>query len=137
MVLDKITELFGELETKINFVDEINNLFGKTLALDFNSLDFWRIDENKVSEILAFFLDCTFRQKCTRVSHLCWQLISLQTDGLFRSKLYALIKASEILHLGVPINFLSSGQIKASEVKPTPGMSLLHERGFKRFWASF
>jgi PD-(D/E)XK nuclease superfamily len=57
MELDKITELFGELETKIGFVDEINARFGKTLALDFNSLDFWRIDENKVSEILAFFLD--------------------------------------------------------------------------------
>jgi len=57
MERDKITELFEELETKIGFVDEINAQFGKTLALDFNSLDFWRIDEKKVSEILAFFLN--------------------------------------------------------------------------------
>lgn len=57
MELDKIEGLFRELETKIGFVDEINARFGKTLALDFNSFDFWEIDENKVSEILAFFLD--------------------------------------------------------------------------------
>lgn len=54
---EKTENLFRELKLKIDFVSELNALFGRTLAADFNSLDFWRLDENKVSEILAYFLD--------------------------------------------------------------------------------
>lgn len=53
----KLENFFSNLKEKASFVNEINSLFGKTLALDFNSLDFWTINENKVSEIIAFFLD--------------------------------------------------------------------------------
>lgn len=50
---------FSIIKTKIHLNSEIVKYYGKTLAPDFNSFNFWSIyiDENKVSEIIAFFLD--------------------------------------------------------------------------------
>jgi hypothetical protein len=45
------------LEAKININNEVKKAFGKVLAPAFNSFDFWYLDENKTSEILAFFLN--------------------------------------------------------------------------------
>lgn len=54
----------------------------------------------------------------------CWQLISLQADGLFRTKLYAQIFRLGFFHSAVSVNFISSGQIKASESKSVSGAIL-------------
>lgn len=48
---------FSIVQTKIELNNGIKKLYGKTLAPGFNSFNFWTLDENKVSEILAFFLD--------------------------------------------------------------------------------
>ncbi|MDX5479225.1 MAG: PD-(D/E)XK nuclease family protein, partial [Cyclobacteriaceae bacterium] len=36
---------------------QVREIYGKEMAPNFNSLDFWRIDENKISQIIAYFLD--------------------------------------------------------------------------------
>lgn len=48
---------FSIIQTKIELNDGIKKFHGKTLAPEFNSFNFWALDENKVSEILAFLLD--------------------------------------------------------------------------------
>lgn len=48
---------FSVLQTKIELNNEVKSFYGKILAPEFNSFKFWSIDENKVSEILSFFLD--------------------------------------------------------------------------------
>lgn len=53
----EIRNFFSIAHTKITLVEEVNNIYGKELAPNFNSFDFWSIDENKVSEIIAYFLD--------------------------------------------------------------------------------
>lgn len=50
---------YSILHTKVQFVKNVKSEFSKSLASDFNSLDFWNINENKVSEILTFFLNPT------------------------------------------------------------------------------
>ena len=55
----EIKNFFSIAETKIKLTEQIRNYYAKEMAPDFNSFDFWQrqIDENKVSSILAFFLD--------------------------------------------------------------------------------
>lgn len=48
---------FTTIHTKIKATNEVRNQFGKLLSPDFNIFDFWYIDENKTSQILAHFLN--------------------------------------------------------------------------------
>ncbi|WP_313578164.1 PD-(D/E)XK nuclease family protein [Chishuiella sp.] len=48
---------FSLLENKLDFINEMKTNFNNKLALGFNSFDFWKLNENKVSQILCFFLD--------------------------------------------------------------------------------
>ncbi|MQP29931.1 hypothetical protein GEO21_20810 [Sphingobacterium faecium] len=48
---------FREIKHRNDFHSRVNDIYRKQLALDFNPLDFVRWNENKVSEIIAFFLD--------------------------------------------------------------------------------
>lgn len=48
---------FSIANTKIKLAEDVRIYYGKEIAPDFNSFDFWWIDENKVSSILSFFLD--------------------------------------------------------------------------------
>jgi hypothetical protein len=48
---------FSTFETKIKLTEEARKTYGKELSPDFNLFDFWKINENKVSEIFTFFLD--------------------------------------------------------------------------------
>lgn len=62
MTTDTMTELdiknfFSLADTKIKLTEQVKNYYGKEVAPNFNSFDFWWIDENKVSEIIAFFLN--------------------------------------------------------------------------------
>lgn len=52
-----LKNFFSIADTKIKLTKQVKNYYGKELALNFNSFDFWWINENKVSEILAFFLN--------------------------------------------------------------------------------
>jgi hypothetical protein len=52
-----IKNFYSIVETKIELTEQVRKLHGKELAPDFNSFDFWWIDENKVSEIISFFLN--------------------------------------------------------------------------------
>lgn len=54
-----INQYFSIAKEKIRLTNKVNELFGKELATNFNSINFWwrHFHENKVSEILAFFLD--------------------------------------------------------------------------------
>lgn len=54
---NKLNSFFSLLKTKVEFVDKVKRNYSRTLASDFNSLDFWKVGENKVSEILTFFLN--------------------------------------------------------------------------------
>lgn len=54
---------FSILDTKVKLADEVRKSYGKELSPAFNSFDFWKTDENKVSEILAFFLNPTERHE--------------------------------------------------------------------------
>jgi len=53
----EIKNFFSITETKIRLTEQVKNYYGKEIAPNFNSFDFWWIDENKVSSIIAFFLD--------------------------------------------------------------------------------
>lgn len=53
----EIKSFFSNIETKIRLLKQVREYYGKEMAPYFNSLDFWKIDEIKVSQILAFFLD--------------------------------------------------------------------------------
>lgn len=48
---------FSLAETKIKLTQQVKNYYGKEIAPNFNSFDFWPIDENKVSSIISFFLN--------------------------------------------------------------------------------
>lgn len=48
---------FREIKHRNDFHSKVNEIYRKHLALDFNPLDFVKWNENKVSEIIAFFLD--------------------------------------------------------------------------------
>ncbi|MCR9015337.1 PD-(D/E)XK nuclease family protein [Aquiflexum gelatinilyticum] len=52
-----IKNFFSNVETKIKLTEQLKNYYGKEIAPNFNSFDFWWIDENKVSAIISFFLN--------------------------------------------------------------------------------
>jgi len=52
-----IKNFFSLADTKIKLTEQVKKYYGKEIAPNFNSFDFWRVDENKVSRILSFFLD--------------------------------------------------------------------------------
>jgi hypothetical protein len=53
----EIKNYFSLAETKIKLTEQVKNYFGKEIAPNFNSFDFWWIDENKLSSIISFFLN--------------------------------------------------------------------------------
>lgn len=53
----EIKNFYSIAKTKIKLTEQVKKYYGKEIAPYFNSFDFWWIDENKVSKILAFFLD--------------------------------------------------------------------------------
>lgn len=55
--ISDIEMLFREVKFKNELQSKLDKVYRKTLLLDFNSLDFVKWNENKVSEIIAFFLD--------------------------------------------------------------------------------
>lgn len=52
-----ISNFYTTIQAKIKATSEVRNQYGKILSPDFNFFDFWSLDENKVSEIIAHFLD--------------------------------------------------------------------------------
>jgi hypothetical protein len=52
-----IEAFYSTVKTKVDITNQFRHLYGKTLSPDFNAFSFWHIDENKVSEILAFLLN--------------------------------------------------------------------------------
>ena len=52
-----IKNFFSLAETKIKLTEQVKSYYGKEIAPNFNSFDFWWIDENKVSSIISFFLN--------------------------------------------------------------------------------
>jgi hypothetical protein len=56
---DKLTleNYYEILKTKFKLAHELRRHYGKILSPEFNSFDFWWLDENKVSDILAFFIN--------------------------------------------------------------------------------
>ncbi|WP_431244233.1 PD-(D/E)XK nuclease family protein [Flavobacterium sp. P21] len=52
-----ITTFYSIIKTKIELSKEFRKQYGKILSPDFNLFDFWYIDENKVSEVIAHFLN--------------------------------------------------------------------------------
>lgn len=57
LIENKLKTFYSILCTKVDFVNEVKKEYNRTLASDFNSLDFWYVGENKVSEILSFLLN--------------------------------------------------------------------------------
>lgn len=55
--MNNIDIFYATVKTKMELSGEFRKEFGKILAPDFNFFDFWYIDENKVSEIIAHFLN--------------------------------------------------------------------------------
>ncbi|MES2455756.1 MAG: PD-(D/E)XK nuclease family protein [Bacteroidota bacterium] len=57
--MDQLTlrSFLESIQAKVSAVDLIDGMYAKRLAVNFSSLNFVRWDENKVSELLAFFLD--------------------------------------------------------------------------------
>lgn len=53
----EIKNYFSIAKTKIELTEQVKSLYGKELSPNFNSFDFWRLDENKVSSIISFFLN--------------------------------------------------------------------------------
>ncbi len=53
----KIEHFLEIIKTKLDIIESVRQQYSPVLAPKFNSFNFWTIDENKVSEILAFFLD--------------------------------------------------------------------------------
>ncbi len=52
-----IKDFFNTVSSKVEFIEQIDQLYSSKLALKFNSLHFLSWNENKVSEILAFFIN--------------------------------------------------------------------------------
>jgi len=63
MITNATQTYISVVNTKLKIADDIRRHYGKVLAPRFNSFDFWYIDENKISEILAFFLSPTERHE--------------------------------------------------------------------------
>lgn len=57
LIENKIITFYSILKTKVDFVNQVKKEYTRTLASDFNSLDFWYVGENKISEILCFLLN--------------------------------------------------------------------------------
>lgn len=55
--INEVEKLLQEANAKIEAFEEFKEAYNKQLAFDFNFLKFFRLHENKVSEILAFFLN--------------------------------------------------------------------------------
>lgn len=55
--MQNLTTFYTILKTKISLTEEVRKQYGSILSPDFNFFDFWFLDENKVSEIIAHFLD--------------------------------------------------------------------------------
>lgn len=55
--LEKTNSLFNKIRAEKNAFEKISKTFSKNLALNFNSLEFFKIDERKITEILAYFLN--------------------------------------------------------------------------------
>jgi len=53
----KINSILTEVKAKIDAHQEFKNEYNKELAFDFDFLTFFKIGENKVSEILAYFIN--------------------------------------------------------------------------------
>lgn len=53
----EISNFFDIIDSRIKTIKQVRQYYGKELATDFNSFDFWDLDENKVSKIIAFFLN--------------------------------------------------------------------------------
>ena len=53
----KLHSYFSILDSKLDILQEMKLKYNRQLALGFNSFNFWKINENKVSEILCFFLN--------------------------------------------------------------------------------
>lgn len=52
-----VQNLMTLVKANSQLFQQVNTLYGNELAPNFNSLDFWHIDENKVTKILAFLLN--------------------------------------------------------------------------------
>lgn len=52
-----IENFYSVIKTKVDLTNQVRSLYGKTLSPDFNALDFWHVNENKVSEIFAFLIN--------------------------------------------------------------------------------
>ncbi len=57
MEKSELTIFYNIIQTKLDLNREIKKFYGEKLAPEFNSFNFWSINENKVSEILAFLLN--------------------------------------------------------------------------------
>lgn len=55
--IDSLSAFYSILKTKVSFINQVKKHYSKVLASDFNSLDFYYVGENKVSEILCFLLN--------------------------------------------------------------------------------
>ncbi|MGC9259859.1 MAG: PD-(D/E)XK nuclease family protein [Phycisphaerae bacterium] len=55
--ITRLKDFFRELDVAITKVREIRSVYDERIAFNFNSLGFFSPNENKISEILAFFLD--------------------------------------------------------------------------------
>ncbi|SFW89394.1 PDDEXK-like family protein [Chitinophaga sancti] len=56
-MLNSIPVFLSAIKARQDFIREYESIYAKKLALGFNTLDFVLWNENKVSEILAYFLD--------------------------------------------------------------------------------
>jgi hypothetical protein len=55
--IDKIEDLLKVIESRISVHNEFKEAYEKQLAFDFNIFNFFSVGENKISEILAYFLN--------------------------------------------------------------------------------
>ncbi len=57
MQINNIKNFYSLAHTKIKLIEEVRKYFGRETSPQFNSFNFWWFDENKISQILAFFLN--------------------------------------------------------------------------------
>lgn len=57
MTTEAVLLFFNSIIARQRFIDDFETLYAKKLAIHFNALDFLPWNENKVSEILAYFLN--------------------------------------------------------------------------------
>lgn len=55
--MNKLSAYLSSLSTTLKGVKDVHNVFNSKVAIEFNPFNFWRSDENKLSQLLAFFLD--------------------------------------------------------------------------------